>query len=237
MKLHRIAALVASGALLLAATGTALAEPGNQSMVDSTTWSGSVSCSGGPGGSTIEPGEQAIGWLFVHASTDATSGTLTANFAGAGTQVVSSYIQGGIKYLIITDNPDTLVDFSDDIEGGQLVLSHLCYGPVPTPTPTPTPTATPTETPTATPTETPTATPTETPTATPTETPTATPTTTPSSSVEGETGKPRVTPPPTDGLGATGSSSPVGLPLVLAAVAGLLAVAVIATPRRRRTNR
>ncbi len=213
MKLHRIAALVASGALLLAATGTALAEPGNQSMVDSTTWSGSVSCSGGPGGSTIEPGEQAIGWLFVHASTDATSGTLTANFAGAGTQVVSSYIQGGIKYLIITDNPDTLVDFSDDIEGGQLVLSHLCYGPVPTPTPTPTPTAT------------------------PTETPTATPTTTPSSSVEGETGKPRVTPPPTDGLGATGSSSPVGLPLVLAAVAGLLAVAVIATPRRRRTNR
>ena len=221
MKLHRIAALVASGALLLAATGTALAEPGNQSNVDSTTWSGSVSCTGGPGGSTIEPGEQAIGWLFVHASTDATSGTLTANFAGAGTQVVSSYIQGGIKYLIITDNPDTLVDFSDDIEGGQLVLSHLCYGPVPTPTPTPTPTATPTETPTA----------------TPTETPTATPTTTPSSSVEGETGKPRVTPPPTDGLGATGSSSPVGLPLVLAAVAGLLAVAVIATPRRRRTNR
>jgi len=63
---------------------------------------------------------------------------------------------------------------------------------------------------------------------------TPTPTAKPSSSVDAETGTPEVTPPSTDSIGNSGSSTPGGLPIVLAVIAGLLAAALIVTPRRAR---
>jgi hypothetical protein len=248
---RRIGRLAAAGvlgaALLLPAA--AYAQTGNQEDVSSE---GRASdCTGGPGGSTITPGTNEVTWLFVHAGTDETSGTLTAMFAGAGTVQVQSYIQGGIKYLITTGRPETLVSFSDTIEGGVLTLSHTCYGPTPTPTPTvaptPTPTIEPTPTPTIEPTPTPTIEPTPTPTVEPTKTPepevtptptvAPTPTPAPSGTVEAETGTPRITPPSTDsGVGNGGPNGTGGLPIVLVALAGLLVTSLALTPRRR-TNR
>jgi hypothetical protein len=245
------AAGVLGAALLLPAA--AYAQTGNQENVSSE---GRASdCTGGPGGSMITPGTNQVAWLFVHASTDAPSGTLTAMFAGAGTVQAQSYIQGGIKYLITTGRPETLLSFSDTIEGGVLTLSHTCYGPTPTPTPTvvptttpepevtPTPTVVPTTTPTVVPTTTPTVEPTTTPTVEPTTTPTVEPTTTPtatpapSGTVEAETGTPRITPPSTDSGVSNGSPNGTGgLPIVLVALAGLLVASLALTPRRR-TNR
>ncbi len=127
--------------------------------------------------------------------------------------------------------------------------------PTPTPTvaPTPTPTATPEPEVTPTPVPTPTATPVPTPTATPVPTPTATPepevTPTPTATPEPEVtptatarptptivpATPNVTPPATDsGVGQDGSSTTGGLPIVLVALAGVLATSLILAPRRRR---
>ena len=95
------------------------------------------------------------------------------------------------------------------------------------------PTLTPTEEPTLTPTEEPTLTPTEEPTLTPTEQPTAAPTGT----VAAETGRPEVTPPPTDSIGSTGSTSGDGWRLLVGAMAMLLATVLVLTPAARRTRR
>jgi outer membrane biosynthesis protein TonB len=119
--------------------------------------------------------------------------------------------------------------------------------PTPTPTeaPTPTPTATPTQAPTPTPTATPTEAPTPTPTPQPTEStrptptptpqptestqPTPTPTATPSGSVEGATGTPNITLPPTDALSSGASSNSDGWRLALVALAGILTAALLLT--------
>jgi hypothetical protein len=145
---------------------------------------------------------------------------------------------------------------------GDKGISHIIVcgpGEEETPTPTDTPTATPTDTPTATPTDTPTATPTDTPTATPTdevqptETPTATPTEcpdcspgghsggdqptpTPTTQVEGISGTPpAVTPPPTDTLASSTVPSNDGWRVALAALAGVIALALIIPKPKRAT--
>jgi hypothetical protein len=104
------------------------------------------------------------------------------------------------------------------------------------------PTPTPTQAPTPTPTEAPTPTPTEAPTPTPTGTPAATPTATPTGGVGGATGTP--------GGGAGGATSDPTLPststidgqgsgpigdgwrMILLALAGVLAVALLLTPAK-----
>jgi hypothetical protein len=223
-----LAGSILIGAALLAPAAV-LAQDGNQTGVGSETYT--VSCTGGPGGTNITVSDTEVAWVFVHSGVSG-PGTLTADFAGAGVVQADSYIQGGVKYLIVTDRPETLNSFSDDISGGVLTLSHVCRNELPTPTPT----ATPTE-PVVTPT--PTATPqggTQ-----PTPTPTATPqggtqpTPTPSSSVEAATGTPKVTPPPTDSMGG-GSSSGSGWGIALLALGGLAALALVATPARRRNR-
>lgn len=115
---------------------------------------------------------------------------------------------------------------------GQQGISHLLFcGNVPAPTPTPT------EGPTATPTEAPTPTPTEGPTATPTEAPTATPTggvggatgTPPGGGAGGATANPTL--PTTSTLDQTGSGATGdGWRIILLALAGLLAAALLLTP-------
>jgi hypothetical protein len=246
---HRTGTGLAAAALLGAALllpQAVLAQDGNQTNVSSE--GRESQCTGGPGGSDITPGTGEVAWLFVHAGVDG-PGELTANFTGAGSITVDSYIQGGVKYLIVTDRPETLEDFSDTIEGGQLVLSHTCYGaeestPTPEPTATPEPEVTPTPEPEVTPTPEPEVTPTPEPEVTPTPAPTdnatptpaptdnATPTPAPSGTVEAETGTPRVTPPSTDaGIGG-GPNGTGGLPIVLIALAGILATSLALLPRR-----
>jgi hypothetical protein len=56
---------------------------------------------------------------------------------------------------------------------------------------------------------------------------------TPTPTVVNETPTPRITPPPTDAGMSDGSSGSSGLPLVLMALAGIVAAAVVLTPRRR----
>lgn len=121
-----------AGALVVALAGTAFAEDGNQTNV---AWNaGASDCTGGPdngqGGHDIVVPDGQVAWVFVHTGQDqSASGTLTANFENAGDGITAqSYWQGGLKYLIITDIPDTLKSFSDDLSGGQLTLSHTCYG-------------------------------------------------------------------------------------------------------------
>ncbi|MGK2849574.1 MAG: hypothetical protein ACSLFN_01470, partial [Candidatus Limnocylindrales bacterium] len=81
--------------------------------------------------------------------------------------------------------------------------------------------------------------PTPTPTVAPTETPdggvggatgTPTPTETPTGGVEGATGTPSVTLPPTDTLGAGAAPSGDSWRMILLAMAGLLAAALLLTP-------
>ena len=120
----KLGALVAAGAMAFVLVGTAFAEEGNQTNV---AWNaGASDCTGGPGGTTIDPGEGNVAWVFVHTSQSG-PGHLDANFQNAGAQGADSYIQGGLKYLIITSAPDTLLNFSDNLSGGQLTLSHTCY--------------------------------------------------------------------------------------------------------------
>ena len=113
-----------------------------------------------------------------------------------------------------------------------------CVEPTPTPTPVPTPTSTPVPTPTPTPepTATPTPEPTATPTPPPTERATPTPTPAPTGEVDVATGTPkataRATLPATDTFDGTGGSGGDGWRLILLAMAGVLAAALLLTPAR-----
>jgi len=119
----KVAAMLGAGALAFALFGTALAAEGNQTNVQ---WNAAASdCTGGPNGDfTVDAGQ--VAWIFVHTGVTG-PGHLTANFDNAGAQGADSYVQGGLKYMIVTDAPDELLNFSDNLDGGQLVLSHTCY--------------------------------------------------------------------------------------------------------------
>jgi hypothetical protein len=124
MKIRKtLGVLLGAGALVFALAGTATAEVGNQTDV---AWNASPSdCSGAPGGGDFTPDAGEVIWVFVHTQVDG-PGVLTANFVSAGQQQADSYIQGGLKYYISTGE-DTLSDFSDNLDGGVLTLSHVCY--------------------------------------------------------------------------------------------------------------
>lgn len=93
----------------------------------------------------VQPGTGELVWHFIHNGTDATSGTLTATFENAGETTTANgepFESNNLHYWVTTDNPDTLLSASDDASGGLLVLSHICAGPEPTPSPTLPPTTT-----------------------------------------------------------------------------------------------
>lgn len=122
---------------------------------------------------------------------------------------------------------------------GQAIYNNGCNIPQATATPTQAPTATPTPAPTATPTQAPTATPTLAPTPTPTGSvlptqtvnPTDPPTPAPTGSVEGATATPARTLPSTDTIdGSGGGPMNDGWRVVLLALAGILAAALLLTP-------
>jgi hypothetical protein len=110
---------------------------------------------------------------------------------------------------------------------GQAIYENGCD--IPDPTATPAPTATPTQAPTEAPTPTPTQAPTPTPTG---GVGGATPTPTPTGGVEAATGTPP-TLPRTDSIDGSGTGSTGdGLRVVLLAMAGLLAAALVLTPAK-----
>jgi hypothetical protein len=114
-------------AAALVLPGAALAATGHPAPISDTGVA--VDCTGGPGGTDVTPGAGQVAWVFVHAGVGHTAtGTLTAVYTTAGTILAPGYDQGGVKYLVVTDGPDTITSFSDTIDGGQLVLSHVCYG-------------------------------------------------------------------------------------------------------------
>jgi hypothetical protein len=127
MKLRsKLFALVGAGALVMGIAGTAFAQTGNQTNV---AWNANASdCTGGPDGDfTVDEGQ--VAWIFVHTGVTG-SGTLTAEFDNAGEVQAASYQTNGVgvvKYMIVTDAPDTLLSFSDTLGGGVLNLSHTCY--------------------------------------------------------------------------------------------------------------
>ena len=184
---------------------------------------------------------------------------LVAFFAGsvaAHNAIVScgGFLQLDWKYstadiIRTSDDPDTLV--YDNVKGDgkyavtpgtykvvwadnhPYTVSNLVVAACPVPTPTTEPVPTPTTEPVPTPTTEPVPTPTTPPVATPTPKPT------PSGTNVAETGTPRITPPPTDGLAAdNGSSGPgTGLALVLVLLAGSSLALLPATRRQTRRNR
>jgi hypothetical protein len=122
----KLGAMIGAGALAFAMFGTALAAEGNQT---NQQWNAADSvCTGGPDGDfTVDAGQ--VAWVFVHTGVTG-PGHLTANFDSAGAQGADSYQTNGVgvlKYWIITDAPDELLNFSDNLDGGVLNLSHTCY--------------------------------------------------------------------------------------------------------------
>jgi hypothetical protein len=154
-------------------------------------------------------------------------------------------VDGALPHYPGVVTPYDLIAYSNGGAACQQPTEQPTLTPTEQPTLTPTeqPTLTPTEDPTLTPTDQPTLTPTDQPTLTPTQqpenTPTVAPTATPrpTGTVEGNTGAPEITPPPTDTLGTATTGTGSGLPLILAAVAAFALALLFVTPSRKRSRR
>jgi hypothetical protein len=174
-----------------------------------------------------------------------------AEFSAVLTVVFNDDDQVESITVVSTDPPYALIVFKAGttfsttdgpvvVDAGGKAISDLAFCLVveTEATPTPTPTATPTATPTPTPTATPTATPTPTPEGSvggETATPSATPT--PEGSVGGETATPGLTLPPTDTLDGPASPGSDATRVLLLMLGGILATALILTPRRSTQRR
>jgi hypothetical protein len=214
-------------------------------------------------GLKLGPGD--VVWHFVLTSPEADSGNLTATFDKAGDVTVGNADSPAeALHFYVWTGHDTLKDAETDVDGNNLVLSHICAGkeeetesapvetesapvetesapvetesaPVETESAPVETESAPVETESA-PVETESA-PVETESA-PVETESA-PVETPVGSVDAETGTPNedVTPPSTDTLTPTNTPSSDGWQLVLLALAALLSTALILTPASRKARR
>jgi hypothetical protein len=181
-------------------------------------------------GEDLAPGEILIHFVQTQAVAGA-AGTnlLDVDFTGApdANDVVEDGIQGGnVDWFVgvTSDGGDvTIVTANSNIDGGQLVISHICVGDQP---------------------EEETAPPTEAPTGTPfqsvedvTDAPTDAPTETPFQSVEGDTDEPSEPDTATIG-GSKDLGSPAdGAWLLVVALGVLLASIVVLTPARAKAPR
>ena len=176
-----------------------------------------------------------ISWSYLDGSSFEAAGASHGVFSATFTVIAT-----GNSALTVNQSP-AILDGTPANYGNPVTVTTVngsvvnAVAPTPTPTvaPTPTPTVAPTPTPTVAPTPTPTVAPTPTPTVAPTPTPTPTPT--PSGAVEGATGTPGLTPPPTD-LAASPSDPASGpsvlMVLGLVGILGGAALAVAARGRR-----
>lgn len=182
----------------------------------------------------LAPGEILIHFVQTQAVAGA-AGTnlLDVDFDGApdANDVVEDGIQGSnVDWFVgaTSDGGDiTIVTANSNIDGGQLVISHICVGDTP-------------EEETAPPTDTPTDTPTEAPTETPFQSvfeESDAPTETPFQSVEGDTDEPSEPDTATIG-GSKDLGSPAdGAWLLVVALGVLLASVVVLTPARAKAPR
>lgn len=226
MKLHRIGAVVAAGALVLTFAGSAFAITGHQDFPiawDDPQYQGSEEdCK------DVELKAGEVYWHFIQTQVpDGTeSGKLTVSFVGGGSAVLDSYKLSGktLHWQAVTEQVD-LAGLESNVGGdGNLNLSHICSN---TETTTTTTTTT-TEPETTTTTTQQTTTTNET--TTTQETTKETTTKSKTSKVEG------VTAPSTDAMAPSSTPSTVstGALLVLASVLALLLVLVPAAARSRR---
>ena len=251
MNKRTLGALVGAAMLTLTFAGTALANDVHQEMpIVGTDFNNT----------TVGCGE---GWHFVHvgAKADALPSTLTVTFKDAGTRTVDGYVNGNgvVMYNVYVDPSDRLLSASDDIsDDANLNLSHVCLAETTSSSTTTTANDTTSDetssdetTTDETTTETTTTDATTTDASTTTDESTTTSlsiddhgvtggtTTTSSSSSEATTPGGHVeglTPPATDTIGASTSSSTVStsLLLVLAGVLSFVLVGIPAAARKRR---
>ena len=220
MKTTRISAGVAAVVLVMAFAGTALAA--DATVTGHEPFSNEANQPGFWGDNCEDVGVSDVDSYVL------------PDIEGTYDQVIVKSGSGEFANTIF-DNPaegstvwaDTNGNFANDPGGqdGDKQISHIivCIDePVEAPTPTPTPEATPTPTPTPT------------PDATPTPTPDATPT--PEDSVAGATAVNTL--PPTDTFGGQSSTPGSSAPAVLLVMlTGIVASALVLTPRRSRRHR
>ena len=92
-----------------------------------------------PEDSYVPPAGEVM-WHFVLTKPDETAGHIAATFKDAGTYTVADYASGGdngaLHWYVFTGY-DTLLDAkTTDVDGGNLVLSHICPGETTTTTTT-----------------------------------------------------------------------------------------------------
>lgn len=81
---------------------------------------------------TYNVGEGEVLWHFVLTSPESDSGTLTATFSNIADPVVVTNGEpleaNTLHFWIVTDEDNVLLSASTDTNGGNLNLSHTCYG-------------------------------------------------------------------------------------------------------------
>jgi hypothetical protein len=233
----RAAGLVVGAILAMALAAPTLANTGHQGgwnvAWDDTEFQGAVGeCDG------IDLDEGQVLWHFVQTkvASDAAAGELTATFDEAGSLTTVSYQKaGGALHWVIVTGQDALHAFSSDVTSdGQLNLSHICAAQGdgdPADQPSDDPADDPADQPSDDPAD---DTSSQEPSDDSSQDPeSGTPTAAPGGTTGGALGTPKVTPPPTDSVGADASGSSTGWLLAVTGLAALVMALAVTAPSRR----
>jgi hypothetical protein len=143
MKKSKFLAVLGAAALTLSVAGVALAENLLDGQVGNTLGSFDEQCNDWNGG---DIGTGQVGVHFVLNKPEAQTGHLTAAFSNPSSSV-GPVANGDPQdanvlhfWVVITGDANTTIDSaSTDVDGNNLVVSHVCFGAAATPTPTATP--------------------------------------------------------------------------------------------------
>jgi hypothetical protein len=227
MKRNKILALLGAAVLTVGTVGIAFA---NTLSVDKPNQAGSTiddlinvegvdeDCSDFIGDLAVGEGQVGIHFILTspESQTGSISGTVDSVAFGPVDGIFHGEGNGAMHFYVVVDGDgDSVVDdATTTVNGGNLTISHICFG-----APAPTPTFSATE---------------EGETDAPTDEPDSTPTF--SSTEEGDTDAP--TEPTTDTIGGNGTSGPAdGAWLLVVALGVLLASVVVMTPARAKSQR
>jgi len=81
---------------------------------------------------TVAQCDGLVTWHFVHNRMEATSGTIRSTFLSAGSESVSNgppFESNSLHYRVETPSGDTLRGATDNVPGGNLLLSHWTCDP------------------------------------------------------------------------------------------------------------